>query len=120
MAVFIGPYEISRGFIAPYKQTADSPQIVHEAEDGSVVVVEKSFSRRFLDVRLKLPVGEAENVANYLENGARFAAERITVVDHNGESWLCRLWGGSVELNLPSNGVIAELKVKFRVEPEQS
>lgn len=111
----IGPHILSRGQLVPAKHSGKSKQQVFEAGDGSVVVSEANYVARHFQVKARLPYAEAMQLKAYIENGCRFSAEVITVVDGKGVSRQMRFWDNDCEVIERAAG-LCEIDWPFREE----
>ena len=110
----IGPFTLTRGSLTPYDEEGRTRQNVMEAEDGSIYVHDRTATK-FIRCKVKLNRTEANAVAGYLENGARYAAEAFTLKDDFNIQWNVRFWGGRVKRRSIASNVV-ELDLMFRVE----
>lgn len=94
----IGPFIIPRGTEIPYELSAESPQRVNIAADGTVVVSPVGWSTKFFKLKFTATHQLAENVLTYVENGVRLSATPFVYIDDYGKTWMVRYWGDSMKI----------------------
>lgn len=112
----IGPIEVERGTLVPYVNTYESPQVAEENEDGSVHVVDAPYNdRQFMRGKFRTTIAQAQQIEDFLRNGARFRAVTFTLRDPLGVSHTVRFWDKKIHTQYVGNG-FARMDLLFRKE----
>lgn len=115
MPCTIGPYEVTRGEILPYRIDAKSPQAAVTTRSGAVYVAERPFQEQFFSVKLSDSRALLMEVFDFIRYGCRFRAVPFTYIDGRGTSWLVRYWGRN-DIRINDEGVQATMTLVLRKE----